>query len=81
MTDYTVMTPEERYAAVNTMATQLFDTTRWKTAFAKRYNLTTQGVGKWQNAGAPVWACVALRDALVVDQVKPLVQTLREIDI
>jgi len=67
--------------AVDTMATIVFGTMRWKTAFAKRYDLTTQGVGKWKHAGAPVWACVALRDALVVDQVKPLVRTLREIDI
>lgn len=67
MTEYTEvydMTPQERFQTVDTMATQLFCTKRWKTEFARAYDLTPQGINKWMNEGAPVWAVVALSDAI-----------------
>lgn len=64
MTDYTEMSPQTRFALVDRMASQLFGTDRWKTLFSDRYDVTRQAVGKWAHNGAPVWACVALQDAL-----------------
>ncbi|MFV1593295.1 hypothetical protein VWZ88_12605 [Phaeobacter sp. JH20_36] len=64
LTNYTEITAEERFTALDQMATQLFGTARWKTEFANRYDLTRQAVGEWSRKGAPVWACVALADAL-----------------
>jgi hypothetical protein len=78
LTDYHAMTPEERFAAVDRMATELYGTARWKAAFARRYDLTTQGVGKWKHAGAPIWACVAIQDALDADRLKRIRETLAE---
>ncbi|UWQ30242.1 hypothetical protein [Leisingera sp. M523] len=62
--DYTEFTPKGRFALVDRMACQLFESERWETEFANRYGLSRQAVGKWAHEGAPVWACVALRDAL-----------------
>lgn len=67
MTEYTDirdMTPQERFQLVDTMATQLFGTKRWKAEFARAYDLTPQAINKWMNDGAPVWAVVALADAI-----------------
>ncbi|MFW8636970.1 hypothetical protein [Cribrihabitans pelagius] len=54
MTDYTELSPAERFLAVDRMASQLFRTDRWKTLFAERYDVTRQAVGKWARNGAPV---------------------------
>ncbi len=64
MTNYSEMSPHARFVMLDRLATQLFETERWKTLFADRYDVTRQAVGKWAHNGAPVWACVALEDAL-----------------
>ena len=64
MNDYTEMTPEERFAEVDRMARELIGSARWKSDLARRYGITPEGVGRWMREGAPVWPCVALRDAL-----------------
>lgn len=64
MNDYTDLTPKERFAEVDRMAAMLVGSARWKTAVARRYGITPEAVGKWMRQGAPVWICVALRDAL-----------------
>lgn len=64
MTEYKDLTPEERFIALDRLAGQLFGTNRWKTEFARAYDLTPQAVNKWKNDGAPVWPLVALDDAL-----------------
>lgn len=64
MSTYKEMTPSERFEAVDRMATQLFGTKRWKAEFARVYDLTPQAVNYWKNDGAPVWAVVALSDAI-----------------
>ena len=70
--DYTEIPPNGRFALVDRMACQLFETERWKTEFANRYGVTRQAVGKWAHEGAPVWACVALRDALAAKALQVL---------
>lgn len=65
MTHYSEMTPEARYEALDQLATRFFETPRWKTKFAERYGFTRLAtLTDWSKAGAPVWACVALEDAL-----------------
>jgi hypothetical protein len=64
LTNYSEMSPEARFAEINRLATQLFETERWKTSFADRYGIKRQTVGGWMREGAPVWACVALADAV-----------------
>lgn len=79
MPEYTEMNPEERFAAVDRMASQLFETDRWKTLFADRYDVTRQAVGKWAHNGPPVWACVALRDALEAAKLERIRQELGDV--
>ena len=64
MSAYKDMTPLERFEWVDRMATQLFGTNRWNTEFCRAYAMSKQGVNKWMHDGAPVWAVVALSDAL-----------------
>lgn len=64
MTDYSQMAPMERFALVDRLATQLWQTKRWKTEFARTYGITTQSIAAWKHNGAPEWACQALTDAL-----------------
>lgn len=64
MQQYKDLTPEERFIALDRLACQLFGTRRWKTEFARTYDITTQAVNNWKNDGAPVWPLVALTDAL-----------------
>jgi hypothetical protein len=73
------MSPEERFAAVDRMASQLFGTERWKTLFADRYDISRQAVGKWAHNGAPVWACVALCDALEAAKLERIRQELGDV--
>lgn len=78
MTDYMEMSPQTRFAIVDRMASQLFGTDRWKTLFADRYDVTRQAVGKWAHNGAPVWACVALEDALAAQNWETVKQAVRD---
>lgn len=64
MNKYSEMTPEERFARADRLATQLFETHQWKTRFAERYGYNRQSVQEWKQRGAPVWALVALEDAV-----------------
>ncbi len=64
MTAYKEMTPEERFEALDEMAIRLFGTKRWKTEFCRTYDLGIQTLQNWRINGAPLWPCVALRDAL-----------------
>lgn len=74
---YRQMTPDETFAKADEMATQLFDTPRWKTLFADRYGYTRQAVQEWKNKGAPIWALVALEDALKAKKLDALAQLIR----
>lgn len=64
MQNYADMSPEARFAEIDRLACQLFETNSWKTKFADRYGITRQTVGIWKREGAPLWPCVALEDAL-----------------
>lgn len=81
MTEYDDLSPQARFALVDRMASQLFDTTRWKAAFARRYGMSPQGVDKWREAGAPVWACVALNDALAAKALASIKQAIKKAEI
>jgi hypothetical protein len=57
------MSGTERFNLLTDLATEFFETTRWKTAFCRRYDLTRQTITAWSNRGAPVWAVQAMDDA------------------
>ena len=78
MHKYTEMAPEERFALADELATQLFDTTRWKVRFAERYGYNRQSVQEWKQRGAPVWALVALEDALKAKKLDALTQLVAD---
>lgn len=74
------MTPKQRFNALDRMATQLFGSNRWKAAFARRYGMTVQGLDKWRNNGAPVWAVEAIRDALAAQRLEAVRDAIRDAD-
>mgnify|MGYP000678163786 CR=1 FL=1 len=78
MNRYTDMTGLERYDAVNSMASDFFETARWKVMFAERYGVTRAGVQQWKSIGAPEWACVALDDALSAKRLDRIAQLMAE---
>ncbi|MDE4189653.1 hypothetical protein [Phaeobacter gallaeciensis] len=78
MTEYTDLSPQARFAMVDRMASQLFETHRWKAALARKYGITPEAVNKWRSAGAPVWACVSLDDALAAKALETIKQAVRE---
>ena len=76
--DYHDMTPEERFTELDRMAIQLYETKRWKTAFCQQYGLTRQTPTKWSAVGAPLWAVVAVRDALAAKRTNKLLTAITE---
>lgn len=80
MTDYHDMTAAERFERLDALATDFFDTARWKTAFARRYGLTPQGVDEWRSGrrGMPVWPLVAVSDALAGKRLDQLTAAIAE---
>jgi transposase-like protein len=64
MDDYTQQDGAARYAALETLAAEFFESTRWKSAFCRRYGLTPQSVTAWRHNGAPAWAPQAMADAV-----------------
>ncbi|GAB5434778.1 MAG: hypothetical protein EpisKO_41480 [Epibacterium sp.] len=80
MTNYSEMTPEARYEALDQLATRFFETSRWKTRFAERYGFTRlPTLTDWSKNGAPAWACVALEDALKAKALETVRDTLRDV--
>lgn len=77
MRDYTEMSGEERFSEVDRMAAQLIGSNRWKAPLARRYGMTPEAVGQWMRKGAPVWICVALRDALAAKALSRIKDALR----
>lgn len=78
MTDYTNSTPEERFAAFDSMASQLFGTSRYKTEFARRYGIANTTLTAWSHKGPPQWALVAVRDALAAERLDRLLAIMGE---
>lgn len=77
MTYYHDMNGEERWRFLSAGATQLFNSHRWKSAFARRYNLTPQTITKWRIDGiTPVWACQAVEDAVAAQKLAQLRELL-----
>ena len=76
MDDYTSMTPEARFIELDRMATQLFGSKRWKAAFCRRYGFTNQTLTKWTNTGAPLWAVVAVYDALAAQKLDVILRKI-----
>lgn len=60
------------------MAAQLIGSNRWKAAIARRYGITPEAVGQWMRKGAPVWICVALRDALAAQALERVRAAIQE---
>lgn len=69
----------ERFQILETLATEFFDSSRWKTAFCRRYDLTPQTITSWANKGAPVWAVQAMADAVTVKKVQTARTALADI--
>lgn len=81
MTEYHDMTPEERFAALDRMASQLFETTQWRKQFAERYGLaTSKPITRWKHDGPPTWALVAARDALDAKRLVEIRELMRGAD-
>lgn len=68
MDKYAEMTGLERFDAVEKLGAVYFETKRWKTEFARRYDVSVQAIQNWRNIGAPVWVCVALEDAIAAKE-------------
>lgn len=75
------MNPAQRFNSLARMATEFFDTDRWKTAFCKRYDLTPQTLTVWKNKGAPVWAAQAMADALKAQRLANAVELIKSVSI
>lgn len=79
MTDYTNMTGGERFTELDRIASQLFETDRWRTTFAAKYGLaSSKPVTAWKHNGAPVWALVAVRDALAAKRLGTILTAVSE---
>lgn len=78
--EYHDMSPQERFAELDSMATQLFETDRWKTALTKKYGITTQAANKWKREGAPLWVVVATKDALDAKRLDVILHAVYEAD-
>lgn len=65
-TDYISMTAEARFAAIETMAREIFGP-KWKGQLAAHYGLTGQTITSWKLKGAPSWAAVACADLYRAD--------------
>lgn len=79
MTDYTKLTPLERYDEAARLASEVFQTSQWKTPFCKKYGLTNQTPTKWVKIGAPLWAVQAMRDARDLQRIQEATASLRDV--
>jgi len=81
MKNYTDMTPLARFNELDALARQFFGTERWKSLFCRRYDRTPQTLTAWTNKGAPVWALVAMRDALDRKKLRAAVRNIEAVQI
>lgn len=64
--NYKDMPPEQRFEELAKMAEEFFGVTTWRGKFAERYDMSAQQLSAWAKSApaAPVWALVAISDAL-----------------
>lgn len=80
MTQYHDMTALERFVALDQTAAEFFRSPRWKAAFCRRYGLTPQTLTAWKDKGAPVWACVAIGDALAASKLTTIHEAIQKVE-
>ena len=65
MKPYDTLTLPQRFAALDLMASNFFQTRQWEPALARCCELEPKDVRSWRSDGAPVWVLDLLRAALI----------------
>lgn len=81
MTDNTTNDGPARFAELDRIASQLFETRQWRTKFCERYGIAANStLSTWATKGPPQWALVAARDALLAKATREVISQLSETD-